>query len=370
MKRPDFKSFYSLPFLLCAFFFLIAASFGIIAAGEQMNSGQGTFAERAARLHKSSIICDLHADTLTRARQKKLSFIRGAPALQIDLPKLKAGNIALTTQAIWVLHKGLRIKPTDYVNFMLDSFDKLMADAADSMRPVRSFRDFEQARRDGKIAVVLTIEDGRAIGGNVETLRNFYQRGVRGMSLTWNLNNDLATSAWEARHRKGQGLTGKGRQVVREMAKLGMMIDISHASPETLRDVLKEVNIPIYASHSCAYGINPHWRNLRDWQIKAIAERGGVIGVNFFSKHLRKDGKIATPPDVARHIAYIVKLAGVDTVAIGSDYDGDIDPPRRLENISKMQALTEELLQRGYSEEDVKKILGGNFLRFFKTICP
>jgi microsomal dipeptidase-like Zn-dependent dipeptidase len=154
------------------------------------------------------------------------------------------------------------------------------------------------------------------------------------------------------------------------MAKMGMMIDIAHASPETVRDILKEVAVPIYDSHTCVYAINPHWRNLRDWEIKSIAERGGVIGVNFYSKHLRKDGKPASATDVARHIDYIVKLVGIDYVAIGSDFDGDIKNTKRLENISKMQSLTEELVRRGYSDEDIGKVLGGNFLRFFKKICP
>ena len=154
------------------------------------------------------------------------------------------------------------------------------------------------------------------------------------------------------------------------MERLGMMIDVSHLSTQTFKDILEEVDVPIYASHSCARQLNNHWRNLWDWQIAAIAERGGVIGVNFYNVHLRRDKKRASAKDVARHIDYIVKIGGIDVVAIGSDYDGDIGSPRGISNISNLQLLTEELLKRGYSEEDIYKILGGNYLRYFKTICP
>lgn len=347
---------------------IIMVSLGIIQAQNQPQPGTESEADRAARLHKQSIICDLHADSLTIAHRKKVSFVRGSSALQVDLPKLKTGNIALATLAIWIPHK-LKFAMFKYTNTLINLADSILKEAPE-LRLARGYGEFEGARKDAKIAIVLTIEDGRAIEGSIENLRALYKRGVRGMSITWNLNNDLATSAWEARHRKGQGLTGKGREVVREMAKMGMMIDVSHASLETVRDIFKEVTVPIYASHSCVYAINPHWRNLRDWEIKAIAERGGVIGVNFYSKHLRKDGKPASATDVARHIDYIVKLVGIDYVAIGSDFDGDIKNTKRLENISKMQSLTEELVRRGYSDDDVRKVLGGNFLRFFKIICP
>jgi len=347
---------------------MIMAAFGIIQAQNQTQPAAETEAERAARLHQSSIVCDLHADSLTIVKRKHANFARGSSALQIDLPKLKAGNISLATLAIWIPDK-MKYANFKYADLLISLFGGILKEAPD-LRLVRGFGEFEAARKDGKIAIVLTIEDGRAIEGKIENLRALYERGIRGMSLTWNINNDLATGVWEARRRKGQGLTGKGREVVREMAKMGMMIDISHASPETVRDILKVVTGPIYASHACVYAINPHWRNLRDWEIQEVARRGGVIGVNFFSKHLRKDGKTASPADVVKHIDYIVKLVGVDYVAIGSDYDGDIKNIKGLENISKMEALTEALVRKGYSEENIRKILGGNFLRYFKTVCP
>ena len=350
---------------------VVALAFGVLALGSDEESGvEETLAERAARIHSESIICDLHADTITKIHLKKLDFFIGNKALQIDLPKLRKGNIALTSQAVWVLNKGLKTSPHTYVSDALDTFDFMLEQSKDDMALARGYKEFIQARKQGKIAVVLTIEDGRAIEADIDRLHELYGRGVRGMSLTWNLNNKLATSAWEARHRKGQGLTEKGREVIREMAKMGMMIDISHLSTQTVRDILEEVDVPIYASHSCAWQLNPHWRNLRDWQIKAIAERGGVIGVNFYNVHLRRDAKRASVRDVGRHIDYIVKIGGIDVAAVGSDFDGDIGSPRGIENISKMQALTEELLRRGYSEEDVKKIMGLNFLRYFKSICP
>lgn len=329
-----------------------------------------TLEEQARRIHQSAVICDLHADSFTVVHLKKADFIKGSSLLQIDVPKLRAGNVALTSQAIWVLNKGLTTTPLKYVLSALDTFDKTMKEGASHLQLVRGYKEFLEARQNGKIAVVLTIENGSAIMGKIEILRMFYERGVRGMSLTWNKNNEIGTSAWEARHKKGIGLSKFGREAVSEMERLGMMIDISHASSQTVKDVLDTVKAPIYASHSCAYGVCPHWRNIGERQVKAIAERGGVIGVNFYSAHLRKDRKRASAKDIADHIDYLVKIGGVDVVAIGSDYDGDIGVPKGIDNISKLEVLTLELLKRGYSEEDIKKILGGNFLRFFREVCP
>lgn len=342
----------------------------VLSALLRADNKKETLEERAKRIHQSAIICDLHADSFTIVHLKKANFIKGSSLLQIDVPKLRTGNVALTSQAIWVLNKGLTTTPLKYVLSALDTFDKTMKEGSSELQLVRGYKEFLQARQNGKIAVVLTIENGSAIMGKMENLRMFYERGVRGMSLTWNKNNEIATSAWEARHKKGEGLSMFGKEAVREMERLGMMIDISHASTQTVKDVLATVKVPIYASHSCAYALCPHWRNLRDWQIKAIAERGGVIGVNFYNVHLRKDKKNATVKNVADHIDYIVKIGGINVVAIGSDYDGDIGTPKGIEDISKLESLTLELLKRGYSEEDIKKILGENFLRFFATICP
>jgi membrane dipeptidase len=280
-----------------------------------------------------------------------------------------------------------------------------------------SASEFEKIRNSAKIAAFIGIENGMAIENDLGKLDYFYNKGVRYMTLSHFKTHDWCSSSSDERSDKF-GLTDFGLEVVLKMNELGMIVDVSHISIKAFYDVIETSNKPIIASHSNAYAICPHDRNLSDDQLKAIANNGGVIGINFashflstqFSKELtsylsnsqqakdemynfflatdetemdKEEGYFALTnkirnqfknvyPDlsiIADHIDYITNLIGFDHIALGSDYDGLLDPPNGVEDCSKLPNLTAELLRRGYSHENIKKILGLNFLRVFKEIC-
>jgi membrane dipeptidase len=231
----------------------------------------------------------------------------------------------------------------------------------------KNYDDIMALNKEGKIALILCLEGGNVIDGDVNKLKEFYNLGARYMTITWNKSYDWAVSAKDTKS-KIKGLSSKGKKIIQVMDSLGMIIDVSHTGEKTIFDILNTAKNPIIASHSGSYTLRPHYRNLTDEQIKAIAKTGGVIGINFCAPFLVQN-KEATVKDVVNHIDYIVKLVGIDYVGLGSDFDGILTTPKGLEDVSKFPAVTKELLNRGYSEKDIKKILGGNILRVFKTVC-
>jgi membrane dipeptidase len=225
----------------------------------------------------------------------------------------------------------------------------------------------ESMNRQKRIAGVVVVEGGHCIEDKLENLLAFYGAGVRVMTITWNNSTSWAVSAKDSRA-DAVGLNDFGKQVIRTMDSLGMIIDVSHVGRKTVDDILATSKNPIIASHSGAYAIRDHYRNLTDAQIRAIAQRGGVIGVVFYPTFLVSSGQ-ARLENVVQHIDYIKNLVGVDYVALGSDFDGIETTPVGLEDVSHFPALTEALLQKGYSRQDVRKILGENFMRVFRAVC-
>jgi membrane dipeptidase len=215
--------------------------------------------------------------------------------------------------------------------------------------------------RAGKVAAVLSIENADAIEDELARLDDFYSAGVRMISLTWNASNRLADGAMEHAH---GGLTPFGRRVLRRVQELGMIVDVSHLSPASFWDVYRATEGPILASHSNAAAIQPHPRNLSDDQIRALAERGGIMGINFYPGFL---GEPSAEQAVA-HIDHMVKLGGVGCVAMGSDFDGISSVPRGLENASKFPVLSNLLARRGYGPREVAQIMGSNALRAFRAV--
>jgi membrane dipeptidase len=261
--------------------------------------------------------------------------------------------------------------------------------------------DVVRARQDGKIASLLGVEGGHGIDNSLSVLRALHALGARYMTLTHSESLDWADSATD--QPKAHGLSPFGEQVVREMNRLGMLVDISHVSAETMHHALKISKAPIIASHSSAYALAQHPRNVPDDVLKLIATNGGVVMVNFYPGFLTPEGARATKEffqvgrklraqypneneyeaayeewrkahpyprgsvhDVVDHIEHIIKVAGVDHVGIGSDYDGINQTPRQLEDVSCYPYITQELLNRGHSPEAIKKILGGNMLRVLR----
>jgi membrane dipeptidase len=225
--------------------------------------------------------------------------------------------------------------------------------------------DADRLYREGKISAFLGIEGGHAIEDSLDTLRDFYSLGVRVMTLTWMYNTNWADASGDTPVHGG--LTEFGAEVVREMNRLGMVVDVSHASDETFYDTLEVSKKPVVASHSCVRALNNHHRNMTDDMLRALAQNGGVIGINFYSEYLAPAGTEVTVGTLVDHIEYAVDVAGIDHVGLGSDFDGVTALPAGLDDVSKLPAITEELLDRGFAEKDIEKILGGNMLRVFRA---
>jgi len=297
------------------------------------------------------------------------------------------------------------------IDTMIDTLEAQFSRNSDSIAICTTAEQARQIIKQDKIAAFIGIENGVAIDDDMANLEHFYNRGVRYMTLTHTSSNDWAISSADT-NQAFYGLTDFGRDVVRKMNELGMIIDVSHAAPSTVEEVLKITTDPVIASHSCVYALCPSDRNLTDDQIKAIAKNGGVIGINFFKGYLSKrwlevDDSITNANQelieslreaykddygqfrralaplykdklaeikvdvstVVDHIDYIVKLVGADYVGLGSDFDGVHGLPEGLTDCSMMPNITKELVKRGYSTKDIDKILGGNFMRVFKKVC-
>lgn len=369
------------------------------------------------QLHRDAIVCDLHADTLQYLeRGDSFESARGA----IDLPRLRQGGVDLLFFSVWVDEVFTPQRPGDpdrsfaRATALLDAFDRTMQAHAGAIAPVRSAAEARAVIASGRIAAALGVEGGHAIEGDHGKLEEFYRRGVRYLTLTWNNSHDWADAAKEEtlRGTRHGGLTPHGEEIIRHMNRLGMMIDLSHAAESTFWHVLRVSEAPVMASHSDAYALTPHLRNLKDEQIRALGERGGLIGINFYSAFLdseymrrRAAAEEACKPDldalgaacrddyptgmrkerdllhaamgpvpvpasrIADHILYMVRLAGIDHVALGSDFDGTNAVPDDLPDVAHLPIVTRLLHDRGLSAGDIRKILGENALRFFATVC-
>ena len=312
-----------------------------------------------AVLHRDAIVVDLHSDViLDVASGKRDIAVRGTTG-HVDLPRLRAGGVDVQVFAIFV-HPRYAGKGFQRAAELLDAFDRL-ARTQHTLAAVTTVEGIEQAVGAGRIAAVLSIENGSALDGNPANLDRLYARGVRILSLTWNQSNDLADGALEDTH---GGLTPLGRRILAKMAGLGMIVDVSHLSERAFWAVLEATRGPLLATHSNAGGLTPHRRNLSDDQLRALARRGGVVGVNFYPAFTGG----STLQHVLNHVDYLVKIMGADHVGLGSDFDGFSQTITGLEDVSKFPALTAGLLARGYAADDVRKILGGNALRVFRAV--
>jgi membrane dipeptidase len=312
-----------------------------------------------AALHRDAIVVDLHSDViLDVASGKRDIAVRGTTG-HVDLPRLREGGMDVQVFAMFV-HPRYAGKGFQRVSELLDAFDTLTR-AQRTLAPATTVEAIQQAVRAGRIAAVLSVENGSAIDGDVANLDRLYARGVRILGLTWNQSNDLADGALEDTH---GGLTPLGRRALARMADLRMVIDVSHLSERAFWSVLEATTGPVIATHSNASALTPHRRNLTDDQLRALARRGGVVGVNYYPAFTGG----STIGHILDHLDYLVRIMGPDHVALGSDFDGFSQTIRGLEDVSKLPALTAGLLARGHTPDDVRKILGGNALRVFRTV--
>ncbi len=313
------------------------------------------------QVHQDAVVVDLHVDTLLDLAAGKRTLDGGSGAGHVDLPRLRQGGVDVQVFAAYVdPREASRGKAR--VRELIAAFHQAMDRHPGAIVPVRTVEEIESALRSGKIAAVLSVENaGDALQGEIDQVEWLYREGVRIAGLTWNPANALGDGARETRH---GGLTPLGRRVVARMQDLRMIIDVSHLSPATFWDVLAATRGPIVATHSDAAAVQPHYRNLTDDQLRALAARGGVVGINFYPDFLGA----ATLEQVVVQINHIVRVAGVETVALGTDFDGINRVPQGLEDVSKLPHLTQALLAGGYTEEQVRRILGGNALRVFRQV--
>ncbi len=321
----------------------------------------------AMQLHHDSIIFDGHCDTLLEVLEGKRTLGKRSKKGHIDLPRLRQGGVTAQVFAIFIEDEFLPAGAAKQTLRMLDVLQRELADNPDSLLLATKAEDIELAKRTGRVAAVIGIEGAESLEGDLSLLRTFYRLGLRLVTVTWSRRNQAADGAYESR--TGGGLTRFGVELVQECNRLGVLIDISHLSAAGVRDVLEVSSQAVIASHSNAYALCPYVRNLTDEQLVALAAKGGSVGVTFVPAFLVDGGKGASLDNLLDHVDHIVQVAGVDHVGLGSDFDGfGPPPPVGLEDASHIPAITQGLVRRGYTEQDVRKILGGNFLRVFRQV--
>ncbi len=385
-------------------------------------------AQRAKKIHFNAILVDTHNDIPTTAIDGGVSFDQALKhKTHSDLQRMSEGGVDAQFFSIWC--DGNMKDPYAWANREIDTVLAWTNRNLGKMMQAFTAADIIIASKQKKLAVLFGVEGGHMIENDISKLDALYKRGVRYMTITWNNSTDWATSALDeasprtsfptfadssvaseggALNSEGKkGLTDFGKQIIKRMNELGMLVDLSHVGEQTFWDAINTTTKPVLVSHSCVYALCGHRRNLKDEQIKAVAKNGGVIHLNFYSGFLdpafeaRSDAftlkhkaemdsmlkinpepyfmqvylfnkypdevKSLRPPLslLLDHLDYIVKLVGVDYVGLGSDFDGVNSLPAGLEGVEDFPKITEELVKRGYTKKEIRKILGGNFLRMF-----
>jgi membrane dipeptidase len=359
-------------------------------------------AERAKKIHFSSIVLDTHID-VTPKLQTDWKFTEEHTTGHIDLPRMKSGGLNALFFSIYMRGTITGQKAVDDAMERIAAVHKLAKDLPDKVMLCTTAAQVRQAHSQGKIAALMGMEGGHMINNSLETLRKYAQLGVRYLTLTHSVNTDWADSSGD--QPKHNGLTAFGKDVVRELNRLGVMVDISHVADKTFWDALEVSKAPMIASHSSCRALSGHSRNMTDEMIKALAAKGGVIQINYLDSFIDKDlflwtqktqatrreltqkypgrenfSKIreelekqfgpapkASWERIVDHIDHAVKLVGADHVGLGSDFDGG-SMPVGMEDCSKLPKITEALVRKGYKDADIRKILGLNTLRLMEEV--
>lgn len=355
-----------------------------------------------------AITVDTHADTPSEFLDHPFDLGIANSSGMLDYPRMKAGGLDAEFFAAYVPSKYANKGAAAYCLKIMETIHEMVDRYPSMARFATSTTEMRSAVRDGRRAILIGIEGGHAIEDSLDLLRAFYRFGARYMTLTHTNTNGWAdSSSDEAKH---NGLSPFGRDVVREMNRLGMLVDISHVSDKTFWDAIETSRAPLIASHSSARALAEHKRNMTDDMLRAMAKNHGVVMVNFYPVFLSTEAAVASKerekrlaPQIAElkakdpaegevykagmkelmsanplpkvpytrivdHIDYIVKVAGIDSVGIGSDFDGIPATPEGMEDVSKLPSIRQELKKRGYSEGDIRKIMGENFMRVFAEV--
>jgi len=360
------------------------------------------------KLHKEVLVWDCHNDLVYRVLYEKLDIGKRLPTGHVDIPRLKEGHVDVQVVALFVQNFLYPDKCAQQAFQLIEAMTEAIEKNKDSVEMARTGTDVERIVSQGKIAMPLAIEGGHAIEDDLELLRKFHSLGVSSMTITHNVSHGWADSSGDKP--RWEGLNELGRKVIKEMNRIGMVIDISHVSDETFFDIMETTEDPVIASHSGCRTLNPHHRNMSDEMLRALAKNGGVIGIVFVLPFLTPEynksmvelqiiGRpwfrkvppvedlslrialehlsagqdwpledLPTIEDVLDHIDHAVKIAGVDHVGLGADMYPRTPSPVGIRGAQDYPNITKGLKKRGYSDEDIKKILGGNFLRIWKQV--
>ncbi|MDX6402635.1 MAG: rane dipeptidase [Blastocatellia bacterium] len=374
-----------------------------------------TAANDSASIHRRAIIVDMHADTTQRLVDENVDLSQRLSDGHLDAVRAKEGGLDAQFFSIWVepeLFGGGGARAVQRADVQIQAVRDLAARHPETWEVATTAADVRRIASSGKIAALMGMEGGYAIDEKIENVERYYRMGVRYLSPAWSVSTSWAGSSGDEIG-KTRGLNDFGKQVIREMNRLGVMVDVSHLSDRAFWDIVNTSSKPVIATHSGCRAITDVPRNLTDEMIVALARTGGVVNVIFYPEHIepgysakkkKVDGEIAAlvqsasdgekgdvahkklardrvrsqeylkrlpPVSVARivdHIDHIVKLVGIDHVGIGSDFDGIQAVPADLKSVADLPNLTAELLRRGYSENDIDKILGGNMLRVMEDV--
>jgi len=400
-------------------FFAIILVCSLATAQNVTKPSDTTVSPRVQNIHDSALVIDTHADTPQRFLDEGFDIGSTDPSDigHISLDKARRGNLGAEFFSIWVEPETNQGHFAKHTFDLIDSVYEQAARHPDRMMMAFSTADIERAHHEHKLAALMGIEGGHSIEADIHLLRDYYRLGVRYMTLSWSNTNEWADSSGDINDPKIQhhnGLTDFGKQVVLEMNRLGMMVDISHVADKTFWDAIATTKAPVIASHSSARALTDAPRNMTDDMLKAVAKNGGVVQVNFFNgfidenfrkaeeaqhpdqevarqkylAQMKSEGKevnyveldrierawiakIPRPPlkSLIDHIDHIAKVAGVDHVGLGSDFDGVSGAtPQGIDSAADLPKITQALLDRGYSAEDIHKILGGNLMRVFREV--
>ncbi|MBM3735204.1 MAG: membrane dipeptidase [Acidobacteria bacterium] len=328
--------------------------------------------DEVAQVHRAALLIDTHND-VTSDTVKGLDIGPRRAKGHTDIPRLREGGVGAVFFAAYVAKDYVTGNRSAHRTLeMIDTIrHDIVARHPDTFTLALTADQIAATRRAGKIAALIGIEGGHAIEDSPRLLRTFYDLGVRYMTLTHTNDNHWADSSGSATQ-TNKGLNALGRSIIAEMNRLGMMVDISHASDKTFWDVLAVSTAPVFASHSSSRELSAIPRNMTDEMISALARKGGVVQINFGCQFVAADPK-AKPPraalsDIIRHIQHVSKVGGIDALGIGSDFDGVSCVPQGMEDVSRFPALTRALLENGYTPEQIHKIYGGNLLRVMRAV--
>src|SRR5271166_2141351 len=388
-----------------------------LAAAQSTSPSDTSVSAKARSIHDSALVVDTHADTPQRFLDEGFDIGSTDPndIGHISLDKARRGNLGAEFFSIWVDPETNQGHYAQHTFDLIDSVYEQAARHPDRMMMAFSVADIEKARKEHKLAACMGIEGGHSIENDIRLLRDYYRLGVRYMTLSWSNTNEWADSSGDINDPKVEhhnGLTEGGKQIVLGMNRLGMLVDISHVADKTFYDAIAITKAPVIASHSSARALTNHPRNMTDDMLRAVAKNGGVVQVNFYSAFIDENyrkaaeaqakdrdaavkaytdqmkaegkavsyidedrierewaAKIPRPPlsSLIDHIDHIAKVAGIDHVGLGSDFDGVSGAtPAGIDSAADLPKITQALLDRGYSADDIRKILGGNVLRVFR----